>query len=34
VKVASEFATSKGSDFTEKFFWKNSLAIYRWIERK
>lgn len=34
VKVAGEFATSKGSDFTEKFFWKNSLAIYRWIERK
>lgn len=34
VKVASEFATSKGSEFAEKFFWKNSLAIYRWIERK
>jgi predicted TIM-barrel fold metal-dependent hydrolase len=34
IKVASEFAASKGADFAEKFFWKNSLAIYQWTERK
>lgn len=34
VKVAGEFASSKGSEFVEKFFWKNSLAFYQWIERK
>ncbi len=34
VKVAGEFASSKGDGFAEKFFWKNSLAIYQWIERK
>ena len=34
VKVAGEFAASKGAEFVEKFFWKNSLAVYQWLERK
>lgn len=34
VKVAGEFASSRGAEFAEKFFWKNSLAFYQWIERK
>ena len=34
VKVAGEFASAKGGEFAEKFFWKNSLATYRWVERK
>lgn len=33
-KIVSEFFTAKGRDACEKYFWKNSLAAYRWIERK
>ncbi len=33
-KVVDEFFRSKGSEACEKYFWKNSLAAYRWIERK
>lgn len=33
-KVVDEFFRSKGSEACEKYFWKNSLAAYRWIERQ
>lgn len=31
--VAYEYLSGKGHDAAEKFFWKNSLGVYRWIER-
>ncbi len=32
-RVVSEYFAAKGRDACEKYFWKNSLAAYRWIER-
>ena len=32
-KIVSEYFGAKGSGASEKYFWKNSLAAYRWIER-
>jgi predicted TIM-barrel fold metal-dependent hydrolase len=31
--VVREYFTSKGRDVAEKYFWKNSVAVYRWIKR-
>lgn len=33
-KIVDDYFRSKGSEACEKYFWKNSLAAYRWIERK
>jgi predicted TIM-barrel fold metal-dependent hydrolase len=33
-KIVSDYFQPKGSEVCEKFFWKNSLAAYKWIERK
>lgn len=33
-KIVDEYFRSKGTHACEKYFWKNSLAAYRWIERK
>jgi predicted TIM-barrel fold metal-dependent hydrolase len=33
MKVVREYFTAKGAVVTEKVFWKNSLAAYRWIKR-
>ena len=32
-RIVSEYSAAKGSGASEKYFWKNSLAMYRWIER-
>lgn len=32
-RIVKEYFTAKGREVCEKFFWKNSLAAYRWIER-
>lgn len=32
-KVVEEYFSGKGREVAEKYFWKNSLAVYRWIER-
>lgn len=32
-KIVSEYSAAKGSGISAKFFSKNSLAAYRWIER-
>lgn len=32
-KIVDEYFRSKGGEACEKYFWKNSLAAYRWIER-
>jgi len=32
-KIVDEFFRSKGSEACEKYFWKNSLKAYRWVER-
>lgn len=31
--VVHEYFSGKGLEASEKYFWKNSLAVYRWIER-
>lgn len=33
LKVVREYFTAKGAAVSEKIFWKNSLAAYRWIKR-
>ena len=33
-KIVAEFFKTKGSDACEKFFWKNSQAAYKWVDRK
>ena len=33
VNVVHEYFTGKGRDVAEKYFWKNSLAVYRWVKR-
>lgn len=33
LKVVREYIESKGAAAAEKFFWRNSLAAYRWIKR-
>lgn len=33
-KIVDEYFRSKDTEACEKYFWKNSLAAYRWIERK
>jgi len=33
LKVVRDYVDSKGAPVTEKFFWKNSIAAYRWIKR-
>lgn len=33
-KVVDEYFRGKGEEACEKYFWKNSLAAYRWVERK
>lgn len=32
-KIVDEYFRAKGSEACEKYFWKNSLTAYRWIER-
>jgi predicted TIM-barrel fold metal-dependent hydrolase len=34
LNVVSEYFISKGTAVAEKFFWKNSIAAYRWIKRE
>jgi len=31
--LVRDYFSSKGSEATEKYFWKNSKEVYRWIER-
>ncbi len=33
LKVVREYIDGKGAAATEKFFWRNSIAAYRWIKR-
>ena len=32
-KIVREYFATKGRGASEKYFWKNSREIYRWIER-
>jgi L-fuconolactonase len=34
LKIVREYFTAKGPAVAEKFFWKNSLAAYRWVKRE
>jgi predicted TIM-barrel fold metal-dependent hydrolase len=31
--LVHQYFTSKGKDLAEKYFWKNSIAAYRWVHR-
>jgi len=33
-KIVSGYFGAKGDEACEKYFWKNSLAAYQWVERK
>lgn len=33
LNIVREYFAAKGQDASEKFFWKNSTAAYRWIKR-
>lgn len=33
LSVVHEYFTSKGRTFAEQYFWKNSIAAYRWVKR-
>ena len=33
LKIVQEYFTAKGAAIAEKFFWKNSVAAYRWVKR-
>ena len=33
LSVVREYFTAKGKAATEKYFWKNSVAAYRWVKR-
>ena len=33
-KVVYEYFTKKGTAAAEKYFWKNSVAAYRWVKRE
>lgn len=33
-RIVSEYFGSKGREAAEKYFWKNSLTAYRWVERQ
>jgi predicted TIM-barrel fold metal-dependent hydrolase len=32
-RIVTEYFTAKGADACEKYFWKNSRAVYRWVDR-
>ena len=34
LKIVREYFTGKGKAVAEKFFWKNSVAAYRWVKRQ
>jgi predicted TIM-barrel fold metal-dependent hydrolase len=34
LKVVRQYFASKGQAVAEKFFWKNSVAAYRWVKRE
>jgi predicted TIM-barrel fold metal-dependent hydrolase len=34
LNLVREYFTSKGQEVAEKFFWKNSVAAYRWVKRE
>ncbi len=33
LKVVREYFAEKGQDATDKYFWKNSMAAYKWVAR-
>jgi predicted TIM-barrel fold metal-dependent hydrolase len=34
VGLVRQYFSAKGQEATEKFFWKNSMAAYRWVKRR
>ena len=34
LRIVREYFTGKGAEASERYFWKNSLAAYKWVDRK
>src|ERR1700687_165126 len=34
VKIVQDYVSAKGSAVAEKYFWRNSLAAYKWVRRE
>lgn len=34
LSIVREYFTAKGREVAEKYFWKNSIAAYRWVKRE
>ena len=34
LRIVREYFTAKGPEASERYFWKNSIAAYKWIDRK
>jgi L-fuconolactonase len=34
MKVVREYFTAKGVEATERYFWKNSITSYKWVDRR
>jgi L-fuconolactonase len=34
LKVVREYFTAKGVEATERYFWKNSMTAYKWVDRR
>jgi len=34
LRIVREYFSAKGKAATEKYFWKNSVAAYRWVKRE
>ena len=32
-RIVARYFEGKGTGATEKYFWKNSRAVYRWVDR-
>jgi hypothetical protein len=33
VKIVQDYFAAKGGPAAEKYFWKNSVAAYKWVRR-
>ena len=34
VRIVQDYFSAKGRDAAEKYFWKNSVAAYKWVKRR
>ena len=34
VQIVQDYFYAKGSAVSEKYFWRNSIAVYKWVKRE